>query len=369
LTNKAKGLVERSVAYRLDKEELLGEVELTMVAGLKFLSKKSFNPQNKAQRERVYLAREEEKQEARRIKERQEQLQRERDDEELSKARGDAPKLNFMYKPPPGLEAPAEQRNKESKESRVAQKQSSADSLTERRPGDDDAAAAFRQMLATAGKIGETEDMPKEEAKQSSFGTVLQGTNVEANTRDSQQDSSKASLSALEKAVGRRQDGGAVTLDEMVERFPALANAPREKGVDASSSAVNFKPLGTQIRQIRCLACGIWGHSRGDRECEKSGWDPFRASQRPTLLSQQPDEKKSVAKDRTRSRDDSESELSDSSEESRRRERKRRKKHHHKLKRKHNRRESSKHRKRSRSRSPDPSRSRKKSQKRSRRDT
>ena len=75
-----------------------------MVAGLKFLSKKGFNPQNLSNQKRVWEREQQEKQEARRIKERANQLEREREEEELAKARGDQPRLGFLYDAPPGLE-------------------------------------------------------------------------------------------------------------------------------------------------------------------------------------------------------------------------------------------------------------------------
>ena len=78
----------------------------------------------------------------------------------------------------------------------------------------------------------------------------------------------------LEKAVGRR-DNTALTLEEQVARFPSLKNAPMAPGMKSSNVEVSFKPLGAEIRNVRCLRCGVWGHQRGDRECKLGGWDPF----------------------------------------------------------------------------------------------
>jgi hypothetical protein len=160
-------------------------------------------------------------------------------------------------------------------------------------------------------------------------------------------------------AVGRRKDSSnAITLDEQVQRFPALANAPRAQGMTSMDIGVSFQPLGTQIRNVRCMACQKWGHSKGDRDCEHQ-WDPFsgRASTMITQTKQQEEKEDAPLGEselhRSKSRRDrrdssSSSEDSDSSSEESRRERKRRKKrkkHEDKAKR----RKDSKHRKRSKS--------------------
>lgn len=299
-----------------------------MVAGLKFLSKKSFNPQNLSNQKRVWEREQEKKSETRRAQERAAQLQRERDDEELAKARGETPRLGFLYDAPPGVDD-----KKIDDDKKPSAKPPS--SLTERQPGDDDAAAAFRHMLAaaTAGTASDNEgndDVERKKGPASSFSTILHGT---ADEVDEEEDKArylarKAQLTELEKAVGRKKNGGqALTLDEQIERFPALANAPRAKGIGSSDVGVNFKPLGSQIRNVKCMACGIWGHNRGDRECKVSGWNPFEAVQQRPSTEEEADAARASKSGPTRERSSSTSTRSDDSSEYRRRERRRKRKH------------------------------------------
>lgn len=340
-----------------------------MVAGLKFLSKKSFNPQNLTNQKNVWERQQQEKKEDRRIRERNEQLIRERDDEELAKARGDTVKLDFLYAAPPGmLEAQKESTTaanddySDQEDDRKLPATDPNDMMRHRQPGDDDAAAAFRLLLARPADEGDdwdglaTGDGADAAASKSRY--ALQGSSSDVTK-------TKANLTALEKAVGRKKDSSnAITLNEQVQRFPALANAPRAQGMTSMDIGVSFKPLGTQIRNVRCMACQKWGHSKGDRDCEQQ-WDPFsgRAS---TMITQtktkQQEEEQEKEEDRPlggsdvhrskrrRDRCDSSSSSEDSdssSEESRRerRKRKERKKHEDKAKR----RKDSKHRKRSKS--------------------
>jgi CBF1 interacting corepressor len=330
-----------------------------MVAGLKFLSKKSFNPQNLTNQKNVWERQQQEKKEDRRIKERNEQLIRERDDEELAKSRGDTVKLGFLYEAPPGMQEPQKNSttadyDSDQDDDRKLPASDPKDMLHQRQPGDDDAAAAFRLMLARpANDDGDdnVEDLATGTEAASKSRYALEGSSADVTK-------TKANLTALEKAVGRRKDGSsAITLDEQVQRFPALANAPRAQGMTNMDIGVSFKPLGTQIRNVRCMACQKWGHSKGDRDCEHQ-WDPFsgRASTLMTAKQHEEDKEKDSPVDGSevhlkksrRDRRDSSSEDSDSSSEESRRERKRRKKrkrHEDKAKR----RKDSKHRKRSKS--------------------
>ena len=269
-----------------------------MVQGMAFLSKKGFNPQNNSNRKQVYEAQQASKLEKERIRKREQQLKKERDDEELCQATGrGTTQLRFMYDAPPGLEG---KKNKpddgdydegiEPSSTNNSQKQQQHNDVTKAQPGDDAAAAAFRQMFATANQNNnqdEGDDINynngrRNQKEQHGFAPVLQGSNFDAlaakmEEGNTNKDGAGDARSALEKAVGRRDRGGALTLDEQIARFPQLKNAPMAKGMSATDVNVSFKPLGAQMRNVKCLACGVWGHSRGDRECTKSGWDPFAA--------------------------------------------------------------------------------------------
>eukprot|EP00550_Attheya_septentrionalis_P007609 CAMPEP_0198297632 /NCGR_PEP_ID=MMETSP1449-20131203/37559_1 /TAXON_ID=420275 /ORGANISM="Attheya septentrionalis, Strain CCMP2084" /LENGTH=378 /DNA_ID=CAMNT_0043998635 /DNA_START=155 /DNA_END=1291 /DNA_ORIENTATION=+ len=249
-----------------------------MVAGLKFLSKKSFNPQNNVNRKAVWEAHQRTGAEEKRIKEREDQLRRERDDEELALSRGGAEAahrttLTFMYKAPPGLatESSTETNNPTtdiSPEPNATETGETTD-LTRPQSGDDAAARAFRAMLM-GGATEDTATNPND--------TGLTSSVVASASED--QKKQPDTRTALEKAVGKKSQ--TLSLKEQVERFPQLQNAPMVKGLKAAGGAdaqgVSFKPLGAQFRNVKCMSCGQWGHTRGDRECPQTGWNPFAAS-------------------------------------------------------------------------------------------
>ena len=369
-----------------------------MVAGLAFLSKKGFNPANRSNQKTVWEAQQQKEHEVKRAKEREDQLRRERDDEELARARegergGNQATLRFMYAPPPGLAGPSDAGEASNGATTTANmtdvpnddntatmtdvpnddntaNTASLTTTTTRQPGDDDAAAAFRQMLAAAATNTSAQESTISESSQASgmhntsSGAALTGTTIEK-TSDKKQ-----TLSALEKAVGRKDANSSLTLEEQIARFPQLRNAPMAKGMNATNVNVAFKPLGTQLRNVRCMACGVWGHTRGDRECAKSGWDPFSSRPITTPNTSAADAEQgregamkrddvratSAEETRKRERDDS---SDNSGDDSRRRRRK-----HHKKSRRH------KHESKRRSKSPERHKSRKhkKSRKHSRHD-
>lgn len=82
-------------------------------------------------------------------------------------------------------------------------------------------------------------------------------------------------VSTLERSIGRRAYEN-VTIAEQVERFPFLKDAP-VVGDYATTVQVNFKPLGRQIRNTRCIRCQEWGHQTGDRECRLRDHNPLEA--------------------------------------------------------------------------------------------
>ena len=262
-----------------------------MGGGLAFLSKKYFNPANFSNQKKVWEAEQRAEKDAKSAKERAEQLKRERDDEELAKARGgkaggDRAALSFMYAVPPGM---ADERKKDDSEDAFGLQGSDDDRkpaaemsapagdtscITQRQPGDDDAAAAFRAMLAGHQRSGGDGD---QDMSQTGPSNALVGSEY-----DPSADQKKPSAltgdnrTQLEKAVGRRDAyNTSLTLEEQVARFPSLANAPMKPGMKADNVSVSFKPLGAEIRNVKCLKCGVWGHSKGDRECHLSGWNPF----------------------------------------------------------------------------------------------
>ncbi|KAH7423309.1 hypothetical protein KP509_12G048600 [Ceratopteris richardii] len=47
------------------------------------------------------------------------------------------------------------------------------------------------------------------------------------------------------------------------EEFPVLKNAPRLE----SGASARVKPFAVEIRNVKCVRCGTYGHQSGDREC------------------------------------------------------------------------------------------------------
>lgn len=254
-----------------------------MGGGLAFLTKKSFNPANWSNQRQVWEARQKHASEQRRITEREAQLKREREEEEMARMvggeeEGGRKALGFMYEGGriPGLQ---KEERKDDDDEHVTHSAgvaaTASDSLYARQPGDDDAAAAFRAMLAR-GTVDDAQPAVESVAEA-------------AAPTDEQEEKTEHvdNRTNLEKAVGRGiNSGSGVTLTQQMERFPMLKNAPmvlqKPKDGEAEQSTdiagLNFKPLGQVLRNVKCLSCGKWGHSRGERECEVSGWDPFRVS-------------------------------------------------------------------------------------------
>jgi CBF1 interacting corepressor len=281
-----------------------------MVAGLKFLSKKGFNPQNRSNQQRVWEAEQRASTQHRLEREREAQLQRERDEDDIFTAHGEEPsRLRFIYQAPPGFRI----ENRKEKEEESTQQLSPAGNpkvlssekaelqnqddfigvAVTRQPGDDDAAAAFRLLLANHASadenISSSPTLPAHAVTirgltfQGSTYTPAVGPAGGATDQQEQEKRRQQSLSALERAAGKviTSDGKSLSLNEQTQRFPALANAPRVKGMTDSHVGLSFKPLGATIRNVRCMACGTWGHAKGDRECQVTGWDPFAA---PTII-------------------------------------------------------------------------------------
>lgn len=235
-----------------------------MGGGLAFLSKKQFNPSNHANQKAVWEARQRKFAEERRLTERADELKREREDEELSKSIGapvgNGKGLKFMYGPPPGL--PRAETQMDTIEGGGSNRRYDA------------AAEKFMQQFTSTTKQSIGEKAGVSEAEQS----LLEKGGEETEDRTSTLPRVD-NRTALEREVGRKDTHRALTLDEQKERFPHLKNAPVVMGIGGTNVHVQFKPMGMEsMRNVRCLKCGIWGHSTGDRECKVSGWDPFSSS-------------------------------------------------------------------------------------------
>ena len=245
-----------------------------MGGGLAFLTKKSFNPANWSNQRQVWEARQKNESEKRAFAERQAQLTRERDEEELARAvggevDGGRKALGFMYE---GGKIPGLERKKDTADDFVCGKEvlgvgegeskrgeAGEVSIFERQAGDDDAAAAFRAMLARPKPESPLTDRVVGDESAADRPSENGGDDENDKFRDRDQRTN------LEKAVGRGiNSGSGVTLEQQFERFPMLKSAPMvlqkpatnsSKGAETSITGLNFKPLGQVLRNVQCLAC------------------------------------------------------------------------------------------------------------------
>ena len=177
---------------------------------LSFLGQKSFHPSNPQNLRKLFQAEEKKANEAKKA----EELKRQWEQEETRRqsksllekgAPAEAPMSTaFMYQLPPGL-----------KEAQERQKREAAAAMAAR-----DAAAAAPAAATTGGHGG------------------LPGDDAPKQTR----------------------------AERDAERFAILKNAPRS-GEYTNDLAVNHRPFGVALRQVKCTRCGEWGHQAGDREC------------------------------------------------------------------------------------------------------
>ena len=58
-------------------------------------------------------------------------------------------------------------------------------------------------------------------------------------------------------------------------KFDWQKNAPRDSHFngmgEVRNSIFNHKPFGIEVRNVKCLKCGAWGHSNFDRTCPLFG--------------------------------------------------------------------------------------------------
>ena len=233
------------------------------MGGLSFLTKKNFNPANWSNQKSVWEARQRVAQEDKLAEERAEQLKREREDEQLARAiggerGGDQAALKFMYGAPPGKSDEKDQDQEEEEEDvKVDEKNAGGSSFScERRPGDDAAAARFRMLFSnmSKAKADDAKSGPELQENDESVNLV----DVDSGAMSSNPAMKDDDRTALEKAVGRRSAVG-LSLEDQIARFPHLKHAPMATGMAGTNVNVTFKPLGTTIRNVRCMACGEWG--------------------------------------------------------------------------------------------------------------
>lgn len=220
---------------------------------LKFLNMKGWHPANKTNQRRIWIAEQNARDRAQREQEaavevrQSAELQRFQQlaaassgDPAAARRAADQQQLGFMYAPPPGLPKPNDAAANGAEGARwivcLLTMETVTDACWDVGADDDADVAAFRRKVDKCKKVGEA---------------------AAEDPREGQRN--------LERYVGRRPDEN-LTIKAQVERFPFLKDAPVE-GQYTDAVRVNFKPMGKQLRNVRCMRCGEWGHQSGDREC------------------------------------------------------------------------------------------------------
>ena len=82
-------------------------------------------------------------------------------------------------------------------------------------------------------------------------------------------------LSVLEECASRRrlrqecERSSAVRMEWAAATLLTCCGVHAHVGVClACGPQLTFYPLGKEIRNVRCMRCGVWGHRSGDRECK-----------------------------------------------------------------------------------------------------
>lgn len=221
--------------------------------GISFLFKKPWHPQTLENQKKLFVAESRDLDRLRREEEaaaevaREAELQRYEAAGDLRERDARTSSLRFMYCPP----------KKDEGETRVP-------------PG----------LLPPSAKHGaETEDPAVKNFWKKMRGEKVEGSALEASTTSGGaaklDDAGAASRSrgapatCLERLVGKPA-AQHTTREEMEARHPRLKNAPVEDAY-VRNLDVKYKPFHDVVRNVRCIRCGTWGHSVGDRECPLAG--------------------------------------------------------------------------------------------------
>eukprot|EP01084_Bolivina_argentea_P313405 542737_1 len=87
---------------------------------------------------------------------------------------------------------------------------------------------------------------------------------------------SNANMTSIEKNIIEKQIEKNMSIhDRNAHRFDILKNAPITHDYVKNIDVVH-KPFGKQIKHVKCVKCGEWGHKIFDRECRFSEYNPLQ---------------------------------------------------------------------------------------------
>jgi len=155
--------------------------------------------------------------------------------------------VSFLYEPPPGF---VDMQKKE---------------MEERERAEREAKAAAASSSGSSGSSGSA-SLHQQQSLQDSRGDSKAVVPVDGDAADADPANDAHSKDKKMKAKPY--------LQQLEEKFPFLKNVPVKADWMRTLGKLQVKPLGIELRDVRCMRCNQYGHKSGDRECPMINSNP-----------------------------------------------------------------------------------------------